>query len=299
MRLTTALVFLLALACTGGPSAPATLAEARQGLVTTVFLPTDPAPPAEPDPAMFDLVRYPAPLGDNVAYVTPERTGEKRPAIIWIAGGFDWGIGPVAWEEQGRENDQSARAFREAGMALMLPALRGSNGNPGANECMLGEVDDVVAAARWLATRSDVDPDRIWVGGHSTGGTLALLVAESRPAGIRGVVAFGPIDDVREYGDRCVPGGADEREWQARSPEIYASTITIPTWIVEGENGNARGARHIRNAGGSAPIETLLVPGRDHFSVLAPGTEVVAAAILADTGPTVAIAITEAAILAR
>jgi dienelactone hydrolase len=58
----------------------------------------------------------------------------------------------------------------------MQPALRGSNGNPGRNECLF---DVVIAAARFLRERPDVDPTGVYLGGHSTGGTLALLAAES------------------------------------------------------------------------------------------------------------------------
>ena len=103
-----------------------------------------------------------------------------------------------AWAPALRENDQSARGFRESGVVLMLPSLRGSNLNPGRNEFFFGEVDDVIAAANWLATRPDVDPNRIYLGGHSTGGTLALLVAESTPR-FRAVFAFGPVASVRSH----------------------------------------------------------------------------------------------------
>ncbi len=83
---------------------------------------------------------YDAPLGRNVAYVTPVKAATKRPAMLWIAGGMDFGIGSETWEPAPRSNDQSARAFRERGLVLMRPSLRGSNENPGKNECFLGEV---------------------------------------------------------------------------------------------------------------------------------------------------------------
>jgi dipeptidyl aminopeptidase/acylaminoacyl peptidase len=285
---TLAVVFaLLALACAAGPSERdavphATLAEARKGLRTSVHLKADTTPPAPPPEGVLELVSYPAPLGDNAAYVTPFREGAKRPAIVWIVGGFDWGISSGAWEAQDRSNDQSARAFREAGMVLLLPALRGSNGNAGTNECMLGEVDDVVAAARWLATRADVDPDRIYLGGHSTGGTMALLVAESTTI-FRGVFAFGPVADVRHYGpDACFGPDAPDPEWQARAVWPYLATITTPTWVVEGErSGNVHSIAFMMPFRGDAPVRYVTVPGKDHFSVLAPGTEAVASEILA------------------
>jgi dipeptidyl aminopeptidase/acylaminoacyl peptidase len=45
---------------------------------------------------------------------------------------------------------------------------------------------------------------RIYLGGHSTGGTLALLVAESSDR-FRSVFAFGPTDDIRGYGQENLP----------------------------------------------------------------------------------------------
>jgi dipeptidyl aminopeptidase/acylaminoacyl peptidase len=231
----------------------------------------------------LELVHYPAPLGSNVAYVSPVRGQRRRPAIVWIAGGFDWGIGASAWAPASRSNDQSARAFRDAGLVLMLPALRGSNGNPGRNECFFGEVEDIIAAADYLAGRRDVDPERIYLGGHSTGGTLVLLVAESTDR-FRAVFAFGPVGDARTYGeDGCLPPDVSSREAQVRAPVEFIHQIRVPTFVIEGtEESNAASVRELESRHGSAPVQCLLVPGADHFSVLAPGSEVVARAILAD-----------------
>jgi hypothetical protein len=49
---------------------------------------------------------------------------------------------------------------------------------------------------------------------------------------------------------------------------------------------------------GNAPITYLTIPDADHFSPLAPGIDVVAKAILADTGDKPAIRITADAIQA-
>jgi dienelactone hydrolase len=54
--------------------------------------------------------------------------------------------------------------------------LRGGNDNPGTKEAFLGEVDDILAAALYLARQESVDSNGIFLGGHGTGGTLVLLV---------------------------------------------------------------------------------------------------------------------------
>jgi dienelactone hydrolase len=81
---------------------------------------------------------------------------------------------------------------------MMFPSLRGGNQNPGQKEGFLGEVDDVLAAADFLVREDYVDPARIYLGGHSTGGTPVMLVAESTPR-FRAVLSFGPVNDVRGY----------------------------------------------------------------------------------------------------
>ena len=257
------------------------LTRLRHGHRTEVFFEVSDEPAPRPPPEIFERIDYPAPLGDNIAYVSPEREGERRPAIVWIAGGFDWGLGSHAWQPGPRHNDQSATVLREAGLILMLPSLRGSNGNPGRNECFLGEVDDVIAAARHLASRSDVDPDRIYLGGHSTGGTLALLVAASTNL-FRGVVAFGPVSDPRNYGeDGCMSPSLEGMEARLRTPTEFLDQIETPTIVIEGiEGGNVGSFGPLEAARGNAPVRLVAVPGANHFDVLAPVSELVARAIL-------------------
>ena len=237
-----------------------------------------PAPPEE----IFELVRYPAPLGMNAAYVSPVRKGPKRPAIIWISGGFDWGI-DESWYQSPRKNDQSARAFREAGIVLMRPSLRGTNDSPGRREYFLGEVDDVLAAAEFLAKREDVDPTRIYLGGHSTGGTMALLAAESTNR-FRAVFSFGPVADVGIYADDLTDGPSGEAEFAVRSPGKFLNSIVTPTFVIEGTEGNIGWFHWMRQNSKSAPVQFVPLFGLDHFNILAPMTEYLARKIHADTG---------------
>lgn len=281
-------------------SAPASpsLVEVRAKLRTTIFQEGTANTPPTPPEGELELVRYAAPLGDNAAYVTPVKPGAKRPAVLWVQGGFNWGIDESAWDLVPRANDQSARQIRSAGIVQMYASLRGWNGNPGQPECLLGEVDDLIAAGKWLAARPDVDPERIYVAGHSTGGTLAVLVAESSSV-FRAAVAFGPIADVRHYGV-CLPEDAPQDEWFARAPYAHVNRLTTPTWIVEGaDGGNDDSIQLLMASVGAAPVTYALVPGRTHFTVLSPGVEQLAAAILADTGTTPALDMSTGSILAR
>ena len=161
----------------------------------------DPIP--DPPPEIFRKVVYDSPAGKLGAYISqvPD-DGQKRPAIVWITGGDCNSIDDL-WSDADPSNDQTASAYRKAGIVMMFPSLRGGNDNPGIKEAFLGEVDDVLAATNYLAQQESVDPRRIYLGGHSTGGTLALLVAESTDR-FRAVFSFGPASDVSNY-----PSGVD------------------------------------------------------------------------------------------
>jgi hypothetical protein len=121
---------------------------------------------------------------------------------------------------------------------------------------------------------------------------VALLAAEST-ARFRAVFAFGPVADPRQYGDSsCVPRDAPEAEIKARSAIEYLSEIVTPTFVIDGANGNAPVFPMMQKRIGTAPVSFLTVPNADHFNALAPGCDVVAKAILADTGDKSAIHIT-------
>ena len=282
------------------PTGKYTLPGLRKSLKSTVGEgQRDETPAPEPPAGVLEKVTYTAPLGRNVAYVTPVRPGARGPAIVWIVGGFGFGIDEGMWQPSSRDNDQSAAAFRKAGIAQMFPALRGASQNPGHHECFLGEVDDILAATDFLAQRPDVDPARIYLGGHSTGGTMVLLAAESTSR-YRAVFAFGPVGDMRNYGDSsCLPAGSAEAEYKARAPMEYLSEIVSPTFIIEGmKSGNGKMFPYLRRKAGKADIHFIEVASGTHFTTLAPGCDVIVKAILADTGPKPSLEITAAAITA-
>ncbi len=92
-------------------------------------------------------------------------------SLTLLTGGFSNSISAIAWTPGPVSNDQSASGFRDAGIVMMYPSLRGGNNSPGYIETFYGEVDDVLAAAKALAALDYVDAKRIYLGGHSSGGT--------------------------------------------------------------------------------------------------------------------------------
>ena len=275
-----------------GSQSSQTLTEARQGYATHLRAQKKTPDPIPAPPAGYELVRYPAPLGAFPAFVATVSGGAeaRHPAIVWVAGGFDNSIGDTPWAPATPDNDQSARAFPKAGIVTMYPSLRGGNNNPGAIEGLYGEVDDVLAAARYLATRPDVDPQRIYLGGHSTGGTLALLVAESGASPFRAVFAFGPVADVASYGQDDLPFDLnDAREVDLRSPVHYLNAIHCPTFVMEGtgQPGNNQSLHLMASRSANPLIHFYDLTGETHFSELAPITPLIAQAVRRDSGPTV------------
>ncbi len=273
------------------------LALARRGFTTHLVLQENGDTPAPKPPAgVLDLVKYPSPAGQLSAYVSvPPADGKKRPAVLWITGGFGNDIGEIAWTPGPPDNDQSASAFREAGILMMYPSLRGGNDNPGHIENFFGEVDDVLAARDWLAKQPSVDPDRIYLGGHSTGGTLALLAAECS-GGFRGVFAFGPVYGPRGY----APGhlyydAANPKEIELRAPYRWLNGITSPTFVFEGTEspGNLSALQALEKTAHGDAVHFFPVPGTTHFSILRPMTRLLARKVAGDTGPATNIAFTK------
>jgi hypothetical protein len=272
------------------------LVEARKGFRTKLVQQVSAKAPAPEPPAdVFRIVHFPAPSGSLVAYLTPDpEDGRKHEAIIWITGGDSNSIDDV-WTARPASNDQNAAAFREAGMVMMFPSLRGGNDNPGRKEGFLGEVDDVLAARAFLAAQPYIDPARIYLGGHSTGGTLVLLVAECSSQ-FRSVFSFGPVHSVRGYGSEFLPfDQSNPREVELRSPGPWLGFIQTPTFVFEGTQrpGNIGELTAMSRISTNPSLHFVAVPNADHFSILAPMTRLIAQKIQGDTGPACTLTFTE------
>jgi alpha/beta superfamily hydrolase len=255
------------------------------------------AAPEPPPESGLRLVQYRAPEGLMDAYVSAKVSGSTPlPVIVWLSGGFSNSIGGN-WIAGAPENDQSGTAFQQPGLNIMYPSLRGGNKNPGVKEGLFGEVEDVLAALKWLKTQPGVDAKRIYLGGHSTGGTLALLVAPAT-RGLRAVISFGPVAEVADYGQEVLPFDVtNAAECRMRMPISWLSTIQCPGLIIEGkEDGNTDSLRGMKTASLNANLQFFEVAGRDHFSVLQPVSKLLAKLILKDTGTTPQLPLTSALI---
>lgn len=259
-----------------------TLKEARLGHTTNIVTPgEDVGPPDTPVGGTYELIYYPSEVGDLAAYVsTDPGDGERHPAIVWITGGDNNSIGDV-WTPMDRENDQSVSAFRRAGIVTMFPSQRGGNSNPGRREGFYGEVNDILAATDYLEKLPYVDPERIYLGGHSTGGTMAMLVGEYSNR-YRAVFPLGPVASPADYdGSYMYCNLNDETEIALRSPIYWLHCVESPMYVFEGDFfGNVSSLEQMASVNTNSKVKFFSVPNHDHFTVIAPIAEMIADKII-------------------
>lgn len=207
---------------------PTDYARAREGFRTRL-LTEGPAP--EPGgslkpPDGVQAVPYPSGELTLVAWASPPRQ-RPGPAVLILHGGN--ALGPGHWD--------MARPFLAAGYAVMMPALRGENGLPGSFSGFYDETQDVLAASHLLAARDDVDPDLIFLAGHSIGATQAMLAALTTTR-YRRCAAFSGNPDARAFFKRFPEeqrfDPADPREFQMRSPACFATSFKCPIMLLHG-----------------------------------------------------------------
>lgn len=241
-----------------------------------------------PPPRLFEAVRYNSNGMSLAAFVTPDPTDQqKHPAIVWLTGGESNTLAEF-WRKGSKQNDQTASPYRDAGVIMMFPTLRGGNDNTGNIEVNYGEVNDVIAAAKYLATLPYVDSSRIYLGGHSTGGTLALLVSEvvssSHPDLFKGVISFGATQETMFLQEMSFDEGDKQRETDLRAPANWTQDIKVPTWIIEGKSldSNYRELKPMCDKNKNPMLHCAFIPKHDHFSVLYPINRHIAQQIMAD-----------------
>lgn len=147
----------------------------------------------------------------------------KRPAVVFLHGEF--GFGKADWD--------MTKPYRDAGYVVMAPMLRGENGQAGVYTLFYDEVDDVLAAGKYLSKQPYVDNHRLYVSSHSVGGTLALLASEASNR-FRGAASFSASPDqilYCRYGieKKSIPFDTTQaRELEVRSPLAYAKSFKCP-----------------------------------------------------------------------
>jgi formylglycine-generating enzyme required for sulfatase activity/pimeloyl-ACP methyl ester carboxylesterase len=182
----------------------------------------------------------------------------KRPAVLFLHGGFSFGLDD--WDE--------AKPYRDAGFVVLTPILRAENGQAGAFSYFYDEVDDVLAAAEYLSRQPFVDADRLFVAGHSVGGTMTLLAAMASRR-FRAAASFSGAFYWPDFVARVktLPfDSSDPREVLLRSPLAYAGSFKCPLRAYYGSQEaqffglmSQRGAALAKGRG--LDVETVEVEG--------------------------------------
>ncbi len=177
----------------------------------------------------------------NPDFAAPE--GEKPPLIIRLHGG------PTAAASDSLS--LSAQFWTSRGFAVLDLNYGGSTGYGRAYRERLNrqwgvvDVDDTVAAARYLAGTGQADPDRIIVKGGSAGGYTALCCLAFRDEFAAGASYYGISElkglarDTHKFESRyhetlIGPWPAESSTYEARSPLGAAGQLTAPTIFFQG-----------------------------------------------------------------
>jgi len=250
------------------------------GLAAAIWLAA--AAGASADSRMLEDVDYGAGAGEaRLDLYLPDDGDVRAPLLVFVHSRF--------WEPGTRDHEIAsglARPLQRAGAAVAIVSHRPSaEPHPAAAK-------DVATALAHLLERVDalgLDPERIVLAGHGSGGHLAALVALDpdylAPHGLdaarlRGVAAISGVYDLRETHGSEDTRALRRRVFGSRSAQRDASPLhhvraDAPTFILLAAQHDAPGARDdaeafaaaLREAGHPA-AEALFIGGRDHWTQL-------------------------------
>lgn len=247
-------------------------------------------------------VTYAAGPGPMQAYL--HEAPERGPGVVWVPQGVFDPDARVA--DPPRGNAMSATAFTEAGLTTLVPSFRGMAENPGEAEYFYGEVDDLLAAIAHLKSLGSVDPERVYVVGLGTGGTLALLAGVAE-VDVRAIVTIGgaawqfPVMALGGYPRQ--PFAVDDEDATGfRSAIHWADRIRSPVRYLSLQGSYDTDARMMTRFATEAGRDMALtaVPLTDRVAVLGSLQKLIVDKIRADAGGrTTSVAFTEREIYRR
>ena len=218
------------------------------------------------------LVRFPTFDGKKIPalyYLPRQRPPAPMPAILSIHGGPEGQERPE-WMYSGLY-----AYWNSCGIAVLAPNIRGSTGYGKTYQKLIhhdwggGELQDLKAAAEWLRSRPEIDPQRLGVFGGSFGGFATLGCVTRLPEYWKAAVdVVGPSNLITFV--RTVPpfwvrfmnewvGNPDtEAEFlRARSPITHIDNVRAELLIVQGANDP-----RVNKAESDQMVERLRANGR-------------------------------------
>jgi dipeptidyl aminopeptidase/acylaminoacyl peptidase len=202
-------------------------------------------PDVLPAPEVIEWKSADGTIISGVLYRPAAKFAGPRPVMVNIHGGPDL-------LERARWLGRSNYFLNEMGIAIVYPNVRGSLGFGRKFQQMddgrgrEGAIKDIGALLDWIATRQDLDRNRVMLTGASYGGWLALEAGIHYNDRIRGIIEGAGITDFATYlentdaarqANRRLEFG-DERDPQMRefltsiSPVTRAADLKKPTFIL-------------------------------------------------------------------
>ncbi|HEY2987682.1 MAG TPA: alpha/beta hydrolase [Candidatus Binatia bacterium] len=215
----------------------------------------------------------------------PEMAGRMPPPlVVFIHGGF-WTLS----DDEYRIGPGFADALVPSGVAVALVRYRLAPA-----DLHPAQAQDVAAAVAYLMQSADkygYDAARIYLAGHSAGAHLAALVAldpgylgahRASPQALAGVIAFSGMYDLRPKPETAEQQklavqqafGENSAKLTAASPVVYARADAPPFLILGAEDdfpgflGDGKRFADALRAAGHKRVEQLVLPDRDHFSLI-------------------------------
>lgn len=186
---------------------------------------------------------------------TPSST--LKPAVLFLHGGNATGDGHWAL----------MKPYWDAGFVVLLPSFRGENGQKGNYSGFYDETSDALAAASYLENLPGIDKDRLYLAGHSNGGTLSLLASMTRKFRAAVPISAG-VNSWRyfnRYSDELCFDGSNPQEFIMRSSVCFGPSLKCPTLLLRGTEERPFDDDHkllmerVRSAG--MPIDNMLLKG--------------------------------------
>jgi hypothetical protein len=284
-------------------------------------LPDYGAPPGAPYVA--EEVRIPTPRGHTLVGTLTRPTGVagRVPAVVTISGsGPQDRDGQIVGIPDYRPFRAIADTLGRRGMAVLRLDERGVGASSGvfATATSRDFADDTRAALAWLRTRSDIDPARLALVGHSEGGIIAPLVAAEDTTVAALVLLAGPgipgrriLDYQSQVGilrdatmsparrdsmlgvvaralDSALAQSAWLRWFSAHDPRPVARRVRAPSLILHGATDRqvtpdqADTLAAAMRAGGNRAVTRRLLPAVNHLFLADPSGEPSGYVALAD-----------------
>lgn len=250
------------------PEVPPAIAEdyasARAGFRTKLLIDgpaPEQAPPLGKPPGAERITYAGGPDGSIplIAWVNKYKpSSQLKPAVLFLHGGNATGDGH--WELM--------KPYAEAGFVVMLPSFRGENGQAGNYSGFYDETSDALAAAKHLENLPGVDKDRLFLAGHSNGGTLSLLAAMTVRSFKAAVPISAGVDAWRYFGRYTKEIRFDpknQQEFIMRSSVCFGASLKCPTLLLRGTEERPFDRNHEltmqRARGAGVKIDHRLLPG--------------------------------------